>query len=89
MPVGIADVDLRESGGGTGLQDHAVRIVNTGVLAVAFRAEEIYRLLVIRYAHRKVDITGIKRLLDEKWNGRERSSEVAGNCPNETTRPEN
>jgi hypothetical protein len=50
MPIGIADVDLGESGRGTRLQDHAVRIVNTGILAVAFRAEEM-------------DVTRVERLL--------------------------
>jgi hypothetical protein len=63
MPVGIADVDLRESGGRMGLQDHAVRIVNTGILTVAFRAEEIYCRVVIRYAHRKVNVTCVEWLL--------------------------
>ena len=63
MPVGIADVDLRESGGGTGLKDHAVRIVDAGILAVAFRAKEIYGRVVIRHAHRKVNVTRVERLV--------------------------
>jgi len=65
MPVGVADVDLRVPGGGAGLQDHAVWIVGIGILPIAFRAEELDRGVITRYANREMDVARVERLLTE------------------------
>src|ERR1700683_744855 len=66
MPVGVADVDLREPGDGMGLQDHAVRIVGMGILPIAFRAKELHRRAITRYANREMDVAGVERLRTQR-----------------------
>src|SRR5579862_601962 len=65
MPVWIADIDLREPSGGMGLQDHAVRIVGIGILAVAFGTEKLDGRAVAGHTNGEMDVAGIERLFPE------------------------
>jgi hypothetical protein len=63
MPVRVADIDLRVPCDGMGLEDHVVRIVRIGILPVAFRAEELDRGAIARYANGEMDVACVERLL--------------------------
>jgi len=65
MPVRVTDIDLWVPGGGTGLHDHAVRVVWIGILQVTFLAKELHCRAITWYANREMDIARVERLFTE------------------------
>src|SRR5262245_56193857 len=61
MPVGIQEVDLRESGGSSRVNNDTRELVGS-ILAISFGVEIIDGFPETGYAHRKVNVASIQSL---------------------------